>query len=329
MNNQNLRPKLGISACLMGASVRFDGSHKRSNFCQNTLAQYVDWTAICPEVEIGMAVPRPAIRLVDVGENGAQDIRAVGTKEVDPRNAALDVTQPLYEYGREKGRALKDLDGYVFMQKSPSCGVFSTKKYLLNGHSDGVISGLYAQGFLEENPLLPVEEAGRLNDVNIRDNFLIRIYAYSDWRQNVIANLTKTGLIQYHARHKYLLMAHSNHAYQELGRLLSNLKAAPLTEIAQQYIAGFMQAMSKPASRKRNTNALMHVAGYLKRVVDQADRTTVAALIEQYRIGQVPIVVPLTMMQHFMRKHLPHESYIQQQAYLSPYPEALGVRNHI
>jgi len=323
------RPQIAISACLMGQKVRFDGSHKRSSFCQNDLKPHVDFHLVCPEVEIGMPIPRPAIHLVDIGSKDQPNLRAIGTKDKDPHNPSIDVSDDLYRYGVEKGQQMQNLDGYIFMQKSPSCGVFSTKRYLPNGFSDGMVSGLYVQGFRSVQPLLPVEEAGRLNDAGLRDNFLIRVYAWHNWRTQVQANLDKKQLIQFHARHKYLLMAHSVEGYRQLGRLLSDLKKDSLENIALQYITGFMLALAKPASRKRNANALMHVCGYLKRFLDHHDRVKLRELIERYRVGQLPIVVPFTMIQHHLDKHLSDDSYVRKQAYLSPYPQTLGVRNLI
>jgi len=289
----------------------------------------MDFVPVCPEVEIGMPVPRPAIHLVDIGEKSETNIRAIGTKEKDPYNPELDVTEKLYQHGINKGKAMQDLDGYVFMQKSPSCGVFSAKRFLPNGHSEGTISGLFVQGFRKEQPLLPLEEAGRLNDAGIRDNFLIRVYAYHNWRTQVATDLSNKKLIQFHARHKYLLMAHNVESYKSLGRLLSDLQKDALQNIAAQYISEFMQAISKPANRKRNANALMHVCGYLKRHLDSQDKQSLRELIDRYRLGEIPIVVPFTMIQHHLDKHMSSDSYIQDQAYLAPYPQTLGVRNLI
>ena len=325
--SHEFRPKVAVSACLLGEPVRYDGSHKKSSFCVNDLAPLVDFVPVCPEVAIGMSIPRPPIHLVDLGDKDHSDIRAIGTKEADPYNPQIDVTQKLFDYGVEKGQQLSDLDGYIFMQKSPSCGIYSAKRYLPNGNSQGVISGLYAQGFQQQQPNLPLEEAGRLNDAGLRDNFLIRIYAHCQWRTLQHQGMTKSALIGFHSRHKYLLMPHSPEGYKALGQLLADLKGDSLEAITQQYISLFMQALSKPASRKRNANALNHVCGYLKRFLDSADRQDLAELVDRYRIGDVPIVVPFTLLQHHLNKHTEHESYVQQQTYLSPYPNQLKTRN--
>lgn len=329
MNNQNQKPRIGISACLTGQPVRFDGSHKKSDFCLNTLGNMAELVPLCPEMAVGLPVPRPAIRLVNLGDEEFPEIRAIGSKDKDPHNPELDVTDALNEYGDQIGEKLQDLDGFVFMQKSPSCGVFSAKLYRTNGYSEGTTSGLFAKRFVTAHPDLPVEEAGRLNDAGLRDNFMIRIFTAFGWRQLIASGLTKKKLIQFHSQHKYLVMAHSVVSYRALGRFLADLSSRPFAEIAEEYYVQLMQALSRPAKRKSNANALMHMCGYLKRFISSEDKTELRTLIERYRKGEIPVVVPFTLLQHHLNKHYSESSYIQTQRYLLPYPPEITTRNFV
>ena len=217
---------VGISACLMGDSVRFNGGHKRSRFCTDILSEYFDFRSTCPEVAIGMGTPREPIRLVSEHPND-DNIRAVGVDTPE-----LDVTDKLKDHAVTVSENSSELCGFIFMQKSPSCGVFGVKRYLPNGHPEGTVSGIFAKEFARRNPLLPIEEAGRLNDAALRENFLVRVFTYRDWQLFRQQEVTAARLIDFHSKYKYLVMAHSLVHYKELGRLLANLlmmlKALPI-----------------------------------------------------------------------------------------------------
>lgn len=325
MNKQstnNAKIPIGISACLMGQEVRFDGGHKRSRFCTDVLAEYFDYLPLCPEVAIGMGTPRQPIRLVS--ESADSDaVFARGT-----RDAEVDVSHPLRAYGREQGAKHTHLCGYIFMQKSPSCGLFGVKRYLENGMPEGTTRGLYADEFCKKQPLLPVEEAGRLNDPGLRENFLVRVFAYHDWQQFMATDFSAKDLIEFHARYKYLVMAHSQPHYKSLGRLLSDLSSADLNIIALEYFSQLMAALAKPASRKMHTNTLMHLQGYLKNCLSSGDKQELTDLIKQYHQGIVPLIVPLTLLKHHL-SHQQQQHYANKQVYLNPYPYQLGLRNAI
>ncbi|WP_338496722.1 2-thiouracil desulfurase family protein [Pseudomonas sp. WP18] len=318
-NEAVAKPKIAISACLMGAEVRYNGGHKQSPLCSRTLVDYFDFVPVCPEVAIGLGIPREPIRLV--GNPTAPN--AVGTV-----NRELDVTQPLADYGRQMAGELDDICGYIFMQKSPSCGLERVKVYAPDGApQDGGGRGVYAQAFCERHPDLPVEEDGRLNDPVLRENFLTRVFAYAAWQPLRRQGLTRRDLIDFHSRHKYLLMAHNPAQYKALGNWLGNMGKEDPDELGRRYFSALMSALKKCATRRTHTNVLQHLSGYLKRAIGTEDKQEVQHLIGQYRLGIVPLVVPLTLLKHHLRLH--PDPYLAQQVYLQPHPENLSLRNAI
>ncbi|WP_434558616.1 DUF1722 domain-containing protein [Pseudomonas sp. Z5-35] len=313
------KPRIAVSACLMGAEVRFNGGHKQSLLCSRTLIEYFDFVPVCPEVAIGLGIPREPIRLVGDPEHP----NALGTVNRD-----LDVTRPLAEYGQQMAGELDDVCGYIFMQKSPSCGLERVKVYGHNGApQDGGGRGIYAQAFCERHPDLPVEEDGRLNDPVLRENFLTRVFAYAAWQSLRQRGLTRRDLTQFHSRYKYLLMAHNPVQYKALGYLLGNMGKTDPNELGPRYFSALMAALKKCATRRTHANVLQHLSGYLKRVINAQDKQEVQELIGQYRLGIVPLVVPLTLLKHHLRRH--PDAYLAQQVYLQPHPENLSLRNAI
>ncbi|MHC8405884.1 YbgA family protein [Pseudomonas sp. TMB3-21] len=313
------KPKIAISACLMGAEVRFNGGHKESRLCSRTLTEYFDFVPVCPEVAIGLGIPREPIRLVGNPDHP----HAIGSVHAD-----IDVTQSLAAYGQKMAAELDDICGYIFMQKSPSCGLERVKVYHTNGAPvDGGGRGIYAQAFCEQHPDLPVEEDGRLNDPVLRENFLTRVFAYSAWQQVLQEGLTRHGLTQFHARYKYLLMAHSPLHYKTLGNLLGNMGHTDPQELGPRYFSELMAALKTCATRRTHTNVLQHISGYLKQAISAEDKQEMQHVIGQYRQGIVPLVVPLTLLKHHFRLH--PDPYIAQQVYLQPHPENLSLRNAI
>ena len=319
MSHAPVKPKIAISACLMGLDVRFNGGHKESRLCSRTLTDYFDFIPVCPEVAIGLGVPRQPIRLV----SGADQPEAVGTLDHN-----LNVTQPLANYGRDMAAQLGDICGYIFMQNSPSCGLERVKVYHTNGtRADSGGRGIYARAFCLLHPDLPVEEDGRLNDPVLRENFLTRVFAYSAWQQLRQEGLTRRGLTDFHSRYKYLLMAHNPVQYKTLGHLLGNMGKNDPQELGPRYFSELMAALKKCATRRTHTNVLQHISGYLKQAISREDKQEVQQLISQYHQGIVPLVVPLTLLKHHFRQH--PDPYIAQQVYLQPHPENLSLRNAI
>ena len=313
------RPKIAISACLMGFDVRYNGGHKESRLCTRTLTDCFDFIPVCPEVAIGLGIPRQPIRLV----GRAEQPEARGSVD-----QSLDVTQPLAAYGRKMAAELNDICGYIFMQKSPSCGLHRVKVYHTNGTSQGDDGqGIYARAFCSLHPDLPVEEDGRLNDPVLRENFITRVFAYSAWQQLLERGLTRRVLTDFHSHYKYLLMAHNPVQYKVLGNLLGSMGDTDPQQIGPRYFSELMAALKICATRRTHTNVLQHISGYLKRAISAEDKQEVQYVISQYRLGIVPLVVPMTLLKHYFRQH--PDPYIAQQVYLQPYPEYLSLRNAI
>lgn len=318
-HSEPLRPKLGISACLLGSPVRYNGGHKESHLCSQTLARHFDFVPVCPEVAIGLGTPREPIRLVETPDGP----RALGTVHRE-----RDVTAPLAAYGRRMAGELTDICGYILMQKSPSCGMERVKVYRDNGYpTDGGSAGIYARALMEALPDLPVEEDGRLNDPVLRENFLTRVYAYAGWQRLLADGVSHRAVLDFHARYKYQLMAHHPQQYKVLGRLLATLGNHPIETIAPRYFSQLMAALRKTATRGTHSNVLQHLCGYLKTRLDSQDRQELQRLIHQYRQGMVPLVVPLTLLKHHLGRH--PNAYLARQAYLQPHPEDLSLRNAI
>jgi len=309
---------IGVSACLLGRKVRFDGGHKRSRFITDALAGHFEFAAFCPEMAIGMGAPRQPIRLV--GED--QNPQAVGVK-----TPQLNVTQPLRDYGKKIAGEIDGLCGFIFKKDSPSCGMERVKVYNDKGTPERSGTGIFAREIIKAHPLLPVEEEGRLNDADLRDNFVTRVYVYARWKALIAGGLSKSGLIDFHTGHKYLVLSHSTMVYKQLGQMLSDLTRAPLADIADSYIARLMQTLSKPATRKRHSNVLQHLLGYLKNHLDSPHRADLNETIDAYRRGEFPLVVPIRLLQHHFSMH-PH-TYIKKQVYLNPHPQALLLRNNL
>ncbi|GGY71358.1 hypothetical protein GCM10011613_15090 [Cellvibrio zantedeschiae] len=310
---------IGVSQCLLGDPVRFDGGHKRNRYLTDVLSNFIEFRPVCPEVAIGLGIPRKPIRLIVI--NGQDRIRGV-------ENPDLDVTDALVQQAEVAAESMPEICGYVFMQNSPSCAAYGLKRYGANGYSiDSNGRGAYAKRFMELMPLIPVEEAGRLTDAGLRENFIARVFALHDWRKNLEHNPTPKKIIEFYSRYKYQVMAHHIPSYFAIGKFLANLTARPIQEINQHFIHLLMTALSHRASRKGNTNALMHLRGYLKSHITKLEKEELGHLIESYSKGTVPLVVPLTLLKHHLMTL--DNPYLKNQTFWSPYPEVLGLRNEV
>jgi uncharacterized protein YbgA (DUF1722 family)/uncharacterized protein YbbK (DUF523 family) len=302
---------------LLGQEVRFDGGHKRDTFITGTLSRYFDFVPVCPEMAIGLGIPREPIQLV----GAPQGIRVVGT-----RNPELDVTERLRTYGRSMATRLGDLCGYIFKARSPSCGMERVKLRPAHGGMPSLRGvGQYAQAFMEAAPLVPVEEEGRLNDPVLRENFLERVFVYRSWRRLADEGVSARGLVEFHTRHKFVILAHGVAAYQELGRLVAGTDRRRAGPAGREYAPRLMQVLKKPATRRGHANVLHHLQGHLKRHLDAEDKVELRDVIENYRSGRLPLVVPITLLRHHFRRH--PDPYVEQQVYLNPYPAELMLRN--
>lgn len=312
------RPRLGISACLLGQRVRYDGGHKQDLFLTQTFAQFVEWVPVCPEIEVGMGVPRGAVRLT-----GSVD---------DPRMIAertgKDWTEAMKTFAARRIHELAalDLSGYVFKKDSPSCGVERVRVYGAANTPVRRGRGLFAAALMTGSPLLPVEEEGRLNDPGLRENFVERVFAYDRWSA---AERTKSrgGLVAFHTAHKTLLLAHSERHYRHLGRLVAGLKGKSLGEVYEEYGRVFMTALTAHATPKKHANVLDHMMGYFSDALSAAERRELVEIIGDYRRQLIPLIVPVTLIRHYVKKY--GVAYLEDQVYLAPSPKELMLRNHV
>lgn len=309
---------VGISACLLGQEVRYNGGHKHSEFCTQVLGRYFSFAAFCPEVAIGLGVPRETIRLI----GNLEHARALGTATRE-----LDVTAPLTDYADSVSPEVGNLRGYIFMKDSPSCGLFSAKIYSDKGAPLGKQAGLFAGRLRILFPLMPMEESGRLNDPALRENFVARVYVYDRWVRQMENGTTAHKLVEFHSQHKYFVMSFSQKLYRELGALVARAGASDLLALSQDYITRLMLGTQKPPTHKGHVNVLYHMVGYLREWVPGGIRQDLARSIEEYRLRQVPLAVPMKLMQHYLDNYA--SDYIRQQTYLNPYPYELGLRNQI
>ena len=309
--------RIGISACLLGEEVRFDGGHKRDSFLTDVLGRFVEFVPVCPEVEAGYGTPREAMHLRHVGS----EIRLVTVK------SDRDVTAPMERMIRQRIPALagEDLSGYVLKKNSPSCGLERVKVYGRQGAPSATGRGMFADALVTRFPLLPVEEEGRLSNPELRENFIERVFAYHRLRTLFRGAWRPSSLIQFHTAHKLLLMAHSPEGYRRLGQLVAAPRL-PRSEMERRYSADFMKTMAVIATRRRHTNALQHMAGYFKKSLDAESKAELQSTIDDYRLGLIPLIVPITLLQHHVRVH--NVEYLAGQVYLQPHPKELMLRNH-
>ena len=314
-----LELRLGISSCLLGEAVRFDGGHKRDRFLTDVLGRHVEWVRVCPEVEVGMGTPRETLRLVRAGS----DVRMITTR------TSVDHTDAMRGWAKRRVEALarEDLDGYVLKKDSPSCGMERVKVYGRSGVAARDGRGLFAEVLLARLPLLPVEEEGRLTDPTLRENFIERVFAYRRLKTLFSGRWAQGALVAFHTAHKMALLAHSTTAYQELGRLVARGAVSPRAALRADYAPRFMRTLAIPATTRRHTNVLMHMSGHLKACLDAASKRELVECIDEYRRGVVPLVVPITLLRHYVRLH--GIAYLAGQTYLEPHPRELMLRNHV
>jgi uncharacterized protein YbgA (DUF1722 family)/uncharacterized protein YbbK (DUF523 family) len=311
--------RIGISSCLLGQKVRFDGGHKRDAFLVDTFGRFVEWVPVCPEVELGLGIPREALRLVrDAGE-----IRMVNTR------SGRDITAEMRRWASERAEALagENLAGYVLKKDSPSCGMERVKIYGGSGMADRTGRGLFAEALMDRFPYLPIEEEGRLSDPRLRDNFVERVFAFVRLRALFSVRWTVGSLVRFHTAHKMAILAHSPEAYAAMGRLVARAKALDRADLESRYRELFMGALAKLATTRKHTNVLLHMAGHFKDLLDGDEKRELLASVEDYRLGLVPLVVPLTLFKHHVRRQ--GVAYLAGQVYLDPHPKELMLRNHV
>lgn len=319
------RVRVGISACLLGAEVRFDGQHKRDAFLADTLGPHVDWVTVCPELEVGMGVPRESVRLVrGRGAGGAP--RLIGVRSGE------DWTARMTRFAEARVRALagENLSGFVVKAKSPSCGMERVKVYDADRperapQNDG--AGLFAAALSRAFPNLPIEEEGRLHDARLRESFVERLFAYARLSALWAGRWTTAGLIRFHTAHKMALLAHATEGYRALGRLVGTAKTTPRAALREAYEAAFMKTLARPTTPGRHANVLQHLLGHLGDRLDAGDRQELLDAIEAHRLGRGPLIVPLTLLGHHARRL--GVRYLLDQVYLRPREEELQLRNRV
>lgn len=310
--------KLGISTCLLGEKVRYDGGHKHDRYITGTLGLYFDWVPVCPEVECGLGTPREAMRLV--GDPAAPRLVTIRSR--------VDHTERMLAWGRRRLAELEaeELCGYIFKSKSPSSGMERVKVYDDEGMPNPVGVGLWARMLMDRFPLLPVEEEGRLHDPVLRESFIERVFVMQRWRALCEERRSVGRLVEFHTRHKLLVLAHSPQVYREMGRLVAGGKALRPVELYDRYLALLVRALSTRATVRKHVNVLQHAMGYFKKDLTPGDKAELLEAIERYGAGHVPLVVPLTLIGHYVRVH--EQGYLAAQAYLQPHPIELRLRNH-
>ena len=312
------RIRLGISSCLLGNMVRYDGGHQHDRYLTDVLGAYVDYVPVCPEAECGLGIPRETLRLV--GDPDAP--RLVTTK------TGIDHTERMHLWAKDRLQDLgqEDLDGFVFKKGSPSSGMERVKVYTDQGMPRKIGSGIFARAFMAAFPTLPVEEDGRLYDPGLRENFIERIFAHRRWRNLMAGNPGIGDLVAFHTSHKLLILAHSEKIYREMGRLVARAKDLKSEELFSTYERLLMEALKRLSTLKKHTNVLMHMLGYFKKQLSPDEKNEILGIIDQFRLGYLPLIVPVTLINHYVRKY--NEEYLAGQFYLNPHPLELKLRNH-
>lgn len=303
----------------MGEEVRFNGGHSQSKICRNQLAAHFSYKTFCPEVAAGFSIPRPTMRLI--GEPDNPTLTYTKDQQQNLTQQLTDAIKPILE-------RCKELDGFILKKDSPSCGMERVKIYQSSGHPHQQRgSGLFAKALMERYPNLPIEEDGRLNDPHLRENFVMRVFAHHNLRTEVLEQPSLHNLLQFHSSYKYLLMAHNQAAYKALGKMLASAHQEPLESLLVTYYQQFMDAIKTPASRGSHCNVMQHIMGYLKRSVGSEARGEILKVFEQYRLGEINLITPITLLSHYINQN--GSEYIRTQRYLQPYPAQLGLRNQL
>jgi uncharacterized protein YbgA (DUF1722 family)/uncharacterized protein YbbK (DUF523 family) len=317
--------RIGISSCLLGENVRFDGGNKHDRFITGTLSQFVRFVPVCPEVEIGLGIPRESLRLVRYGPRGGDgsSVRFLGLQ------SGTDHTADMRAYAARKVRELAALDlcGYILKKDSPSCGMERVRVYDADGRAVRNGRGMFAAALIQALPFLPVEEEGRLGDPRLRDNFFVRVFAYRRLRSLFGSRWSHGDLVRLHAAEKLLLLAHDPTTYRALGSLVASAKGRRRADLAVQYSTLFMRGLSKMATTHKHGNVLQHIQGHFRKTAGAADRRELEQLVEDFRNGLVPLLAPITLVRHLARVH--DVTYLRGQTYLEPHPRELMLRNHV
>jgi uncharacterized protein YbgA (DUF1722 family)/uncharacterized protein YbbK (DUF523 family) len=311
--------KLGISSCLLGENVRYDGGHKLDRFLTETLGQYVEYVPVCPEVECGLPIPRESMHLQ--GDLESPRLITSRTKQ--------DMTERMVSWAKKRVFELEkeDLYGFIFKSDSPSSGMERVRVYNEKGMPVKKGVGMFARIFMENFPLLPTEDEGRLHDPKLRENFIERIFTLKRWREGLVMKESRGNLVDFHTQHKLLILSHSPKHYQIMGKLVAKAKEIPLKDLYQQYQDILMETLKTKTTPKKNANVLMHMMGYFREELSSDEKKELLEVIDNYRQKYIPLIVPITLINHYVRKY--DQPYLKQQIYLNPHPLELQLRNHV
>lgn len=311
--------KIGISRCLLGDKVRYDGGHSRdSSFLVDTLGRYVSYVPVCPETECGMPVPRESLRL----EGDPENPRLITTR------TRIDHTEAMKKWAKQRLDQLETeaLCGFIFKKNSPSSGLFRVRVYDGKGNPSRAGSGIFARAFSERFPLIPAEEDGRLNDPELRENFIEQIFTMKRWRETLIKEPGMGPLVEFHTQNKLLILSHSPVHYRAMGKLTASGKSQPIKILKLEYERLLMDALKLKTTTKKNVNVLQHMMGFFKKDLSTDEKKELLDVFDQYKNELLPLIVPVSLMNHYVRKY--DKPWLKQQTFLNPHPIDLKLRNH-
>jgi uncharacterized protein YbgA (DUF1722 family)/uncharacterized protein YbbK (DUF523 family) len=313
------RINIGISTCLTGENVRWNGGHARDRYLTDTLGLYVNYVPVCPEVECGMGVPRETLHL----EGDPDNPRLVTSR------TNIDHTDRMNKWARQRVKALskEDLCGFIFKKKSPSSGLFNVAVRNDRGIPQHNGQGLFARAFTTHFPLIPVEEEGRLHDPKLRETFIEQIFTLKRWRETLGKRKSVSRLVDFHSRHKLLIMSHSPNRARMMGKLAAGGKSPDMIDRFDRYEALLMEALRLKTTLKKNINVLQHIMGYFKKDLSSDEKKELLDIFDQYLRGFVPLIVPVTLLNHYVRKY--DQPYLEKQIYLNPHPLELKLRAYV
>jgi uncharacterized protein YbgA (DUF1722 family)/uncharacterized protein YbbK (DUF523 family) len=311
--------KIGISSCLLGQNVRYDGGHKHDHYLTETFGKYIEWVPVCPEVGYGLPIPREAMRLVGDPE---------ATRLVTQKSG-IDHTEGMLKWSRKKLKELEqeELCGFIFKSRSPSSGLMNVKVYTSSGMPSKRGAGIFGGAFVKQFPLIPAEDDGRLHNPDIRENFIERVFVLKRWRDLTKRNVAIKDLVSFHTQHKLLMLAHSPRHYTDLGRLVADAKQRRRSELLSAYLNILMDGLRFMATVKKNTNVLLHITGHFKKHLSSDEKQELFAIINEYHQEIIPLIVPIVLISHYVRKY--KNQYLKDQYYLHPHPLELMLRNHV
>ena len=312
--------KIGVSSCLLGEKVRWNGDHKQDRYVREILGNYFEYVPVCPEMEVGMGVPRETVALYGTLEE----------PKMISKKSKIDWTERMNRYLKDRINQLTrdELSGYIFKSKSPSCGIARVPVFSETDRSKARHgAGMFSNAFIKKFPLVPIEDEGRLNDAKIRESFIVRVFCFNRLQKLFNKDFSKGALVAFHTRHKFLLLAHSRSHYTALGKLVANAKSLKPKEIKAEYSRLFMEALTYKSTPKKNTDVLLHMMGFLKKVLMKGEKEDILTTIEDYRKELLPLIVPVTLIRHQVKKY--KVEYLLDQIYLNPHPKELMLRNHV